>query len=217
MSIPIKPFKSQFSKFDYFIIGLTYVFFPLALIIAGFRILPTQQHHCYRGRNARLMGWVLFGSYIMTSVIFLLASETSEEFLNDNLAMALCLLVPAMLLLVAADLADKKFRKLLRIYAEAVLQRRLIYINHIAIAANQTPSHVVRDLNFMIKERMLPYGKIENGVLMITSLHRESVKPAEIQQDIGSKSVECSGCGARTVISHQEEKECEYCGTIIVA
>ena len=26
MSIPIKPFKSQFSKFDYFIIGLTYVF-----------------------------------------------------------------------------------------------------------------------------------------------------------------------------------------------
>ena len=72
--------------------------------------------------------------------------------------------------------------------------------------ANQTPSHVVRDLNFMIKERMLPYGKIENGVLMITSLHRESVKPAEIQQDIGSKSVECSGCGARTVISHQEEK-----------
>lgn len=69
----------------------------------------------------------------------------------------------------------------------------------------------------MIKERMLPYGKIENGVLMIPALHRESVKPAETQQDIGSKSVECSGCGARTVISPQEEKECEYCGTIIVA
>ncbi|MCV4234982.1 hypothetical protein OHJ21_27790 [Virgibacillus sp. LDC1] len=217
MSVLAKPFKPKFSKFDYFIIGLTYVFFPLALIIAAFRILPTQQHHSFRGRNARLVGWVLFGTYIMTSLIISLGSETSEEFLNGNLAMALCLLVPAMLLLVAADLADKKFRKLLRIYAEAVLQRRLVYIDHIAIVANQTQAHVIRDLNFMIKERMLPSGRIENGVLMITSLHRESVEPAETQQDIGSKSVECSGCGARTVISHQEEKECEYCGTIIVA
>ena len=98
------------------------------------------------------MGIVRFVHYDFCDL--LLASETSEEFLNDNLAMALCLLVPAIFALVA-DLADKKFRKLLRIYAEAVLRRRLIYINHIAIATNQTPSHVVRDLNFMIKERML--------------------------------------------------------------
>ena len=78
------------------------------------------------------MGIVRFVHYDFCDL--LLASETSEEFLNDNLAMALCLLVPAMSPLVAADLADKKFRKLLRIYAEAVLRRRLIYINHIAIA-----------------------------------------------------------------------------------
>lgn len=52
MSVPVKPFKSRFTKFDYFIIGLTYVFFPLALIIAGFRILPTQQHHSFRGTSS---------------------------------------------------------------------------------------------------------------------------------------------------------------------
>ncbi|MEF7442681.1 hypothetical protein V4V36_30730 [Paenibacillus lautus] len=34
MSVPVKPFRSQFTSFDYFIIGLTYVFFPLALIIS---------------------------------------------------------------------------------------------------------------------------------------------------------------------------------------
>lgn len=84
MSVLAKPFKPKFSKFDYFIIGLTYVFFPLALIIAAFRILPTQQHHSFRGRNARLVGWVLFGTYIMTSLIISLGSETSEEFLNGN-------------------------------------------------------------------------------------------------------------------------------------
>ncbi|MBY0164822.1 hypothetical protein H0178_54990 [Cytobacillus firmus] len=212
MSVPVKPFRSQFTSFDYFIIGLMYVFFPLALIIAAFRILPTQQHHSCQGRNLRLIGWVLFGTYIVILMINLVTSETSEQFLNDNLAMALCLLIPALFLLVAADFLDKKFRKLLGIYREAVLQRRLIYIEHIAIVANQSPAHVIRDLNYMLKERMLPPGKIENGVLVIRSLHREPAKQVKTQTDRESKSVACSGCGARTVISQHEEKECEYCG-----
>ncbi|MEF7442680.1 hypothetical protein V4V36_30725 [Paenibacillus lautus] len=159
-----------------------------------------------------MIGWVLFGTYIVILMINLVTSETSEQFLNDNLAMALCLLIPALFLLVAADFLDKKFRKLLGIYREAVLQRRLIYIEHIAIVANQSRAHVIRDLNYMLKERMLPPGKIENGVLVIRSLHREPAKQVKTQTDRESKSVACSGCGARTVISQHEEKECEYCG-----
>ncbi|MGG3283942.1 hypothetical protein [Paenibacillus solani] len=217
MSVPSKRYRVQFSRFDYFIIVFTYVFFPLALIIAGLRILPTQRHHPYQGRNMRLVGWSLFGSYIICFIIFLLAMETSEEFLNDNLTLAICLLLPAIGSLVAADLVDKKFQKLMEVYKEAVLQQRLVYIEHIAFAAHQSPAHVTRDLNFMIKERMLPYGKIVNGELIMRSLHREPVTPVETQENIEVQSVECSGCGARTVISRDEEKECEYCGTVIVA
>lgn len=214
MSVPSKRYRVPFSRFDYFIIGFTYVFFPLALLIAGIRILPTQRHHPYQGRNMRLAGWSLFGSYIICFIIFLLAMETSEEFLNDNLAMAVCLLLPAIGLLVAADLLDKKFQKLMEVYKEAVLNQRLVYIEHIAFAAHQSPDHVTRDLNFMIKERMLPYGEIVNGELIIRSLHREPVTPI-VNQEV--QSVECSSCGARNVISGDEEKECEYCGTMIVA
>ena len=48
------------------------------------------------GKNLRLIGWVLFGTYIVILMINLVTSETSEQFLNDNLAMALCLLIPAL-------------------------------------------------------------------------------------------------------------------------
>ena len=99
MSIPIKPFKSQFSKFDYFIIGLTYVF-SISFNHCWISYFAYTTTSLLQGRNARTdgMGIVRFVHYDFCDL--LLASETSEEFLNDNLAMALCLLVPAMRLLL---------------------------------------------------------------------------------------------------------------------
>lgn len=102
------------------------------------------------------------------------------------------------------------------------------------------------DITFMFEERMLPYGKIDNGMVSIPSLLNKSESPTQgefvsrsgqrVQYTLGNdaaesvnsertvtqvgsvpKSVECPGCGARTVVTQLEKKECEYCGTMIVA
>lgn len=243
-----KRFKLKFTKMDYSIIALAVLFFPLAIVLAAVRVLVTHRHNRCKGRNNRLFGWVLAITYGIIELLMILATiddKDIESLYSATVVWGVIILVPAMIMLVIANKEDKKFGSLLQFYSNAILHRGLVQVEHIAREARQSPAHVIRDITFMFEERMLPNGKLDNGVVLIPSLHRKSepfrgefvsrsvqrvqysmgdttAGPAPISRtepasDPAPKSVECPGCGARTVVTHVEGKECEYCGTVIVA
>ncbi|WP_207383518.1 hypothetical protein [Paenibacillus solani] len=79
------------------------------------------------------------------------------------------LLIPAISFFILGSRADSKFSLLLHQYYHLVMNRRIREIDHIAVETKQSPNHVIRDLDFMITEHMLPFGRIQNGILELES------------------------------------------------
>ncbi|PJN50683.1 hypothetical protein PAEVO_57290 [Paenibacillus sp. GM2FR] len=231
----LKRFKQKFTGMDYSIIAL-----------AAVRVLVTHRHNQCKGRNNRLFGWVLVITYGIFELLMILATMDDKDvdgLYSASIVWGVIILIPAIIMLLIAKKEEKKFNRLLQFYSNAILQRGLVQIEHIAQEAGQTPAHAVRDITFMFERRMLPSGKLDNGVVIIPSLKRRSQSPLqgefvsrsgqrvqyslgdvrtpitrnEAAPDPGPKSVECPGCGARSVVTHLEKKECEYCGSVIVA
>ncbi|WP_339222532.1 hypothetical protein MKY82_08030 [Paenibacillus sp. FSL W7-1279] len=245
----LKRFKQKFTTMDYFIIALAVLFFPLAIVLAAVRVLVTHRHNHCKGRNNRLFGWVLVITYGIIELLMILATIEDKDvdgLYSASIVWGVIILVPAIIMLLIGKKEDKKFNRLLQFYSNAIMQRGLDQIDHIAREARQKPAHAVRDITFMFERRMLPNGKLDNGVVIIPSLQRRSqssfqgefvsrsgqrvqyslgqvaAEPAaitrnEAEPNPGPKSVECPGCGARSVVTHLEKKECEYCGSVIVA
>ncbi|MEJ9220230.1 hypothetical protein P4H46_18850 [Paenibacillus glucanolyticus] len=248
-SLKQKLFKSRLTKIDYFIIVLAAIFFPLAIVLAAIRVLVTQRHNSCKGRNNRLFGWVLvltFGVMEFLIMIGTMDDNDVDGLISSTIVLGIVILIPAIIMFVIANREDKKFSSLLQVYSNAIIRKRLVHIGQIAQDARVTPAHAARDITFMFEERMLPYGKIDNGMVSIPSLLNKSESPTQgefvsrsgqrVQYTLGNdaaesvnfertetqvgsvpKSVECPGCGARTVVTQLEKKECEYCGTMIVA
>lgn len=249
MGASLKSFKSRFTKIDYSIIVLAAIFFPLALVLAAIRVLATHRHNSCKGRNNRLFGWVLvftFGIIELLMIIATIDDNDVDGFYSASIVWGIFILIPAIIMFAIAKKEDKKFSNLLQKYSDAIMRRKLFHIGQIAQEARVTTAHAARDITFMFEERLLPYGKLDNGTVSIPSLLKKSESPSqgefvsrsgqrvqytldnyaaesmsfertEAQVDRAPKSVECPGCGARTVVTQLQKKECEYCGTVIVA
>ncbi len=167
-----------------------------------------------------------------------------DGLLEASVVLGILLLTPAFILFAIARREDRKFTTLLHLYADAILRKKMFLINQIAHEVRQSVADAARDVSFMFQERMLPYGSLQQDRVHIPSLidapldegevrgrradrlndtanrYAASAVPASApaqQQDKAPQSVECPGCGARSVVISYEKKECEYCGTIIVA
>lgn len=173
MGIPV-PYKMKFSKFDNYIVSMAFFVFPLGWILTLFRLITTHRHNRCKGRNYHLLGWVFLLSYIAMMLIIYygydsFGEQEIQEYIDLALSIGFFFVLPAIVFFIYASRADKKFGGLLRIYTDCVINRRLTSVDHIAVEARQSPAHVIRDLDYMIKEKMLPYGTIENGILAIES------------------------------------------------
>ncbi|SEM23160.1 hypothetical protein SAMN04488688_11083 [Paenibacillus sp. cl141a] len=164
------PYKSKYSKFDRVILTLAFTLYPVGLLMTLFRVLTTHVHHARKGRNHRLIGWLWVYTYILIMGLFILAfdfnnPEDVQLFWDSAWLYGIILLIPAIVFFILGSRADSKFSLLLQQYYHLVMNRRIREMDHIAVATKQSPSHVIRDLDFMITEHMLPFGRIINGIL----------------------------------------------------
>ncbi|MGG3507983.1 hypothetical protein ABES58_21155 [Paenibacillus lautus] len=164
------PYKSKYSKFDRVILTLAFTLYPVGLLMTLFRVLTTHVHHSRKGRNHRLIGWLWVYTYILIMGLFILAfdlnnPEDVQLFWDSAWLYGVILLIPAIAFFILGSRADRKFSLLLHQYYHLVINRRIKEIDHIAVATKQSPNHVIRDLDFMITEHMLPFGRIQNGIL----------------------------------------------------
>lgn len=165
-------FKSNFKAFDRIILAITFLFFPLGLVMALIRVISTHFHRSRKGRNHRLLGWCLIYTYFICMFLIYLTydgfgQEEIAEFLGIGLVWGMLMLIPAAIFFALAGVADRKFNKLLGQYYQLVMKNGINEIDHIAYETRQSPYPVMRDLEFMVNERMLPFGRIENGILLL--------------------------------------------------
>lgn len=235
------PYKSKYSKFDRVILTLAFTLYPVGLLMTLFRVLTTHVHHSRKGRNHRLIGWLWVYTYILIMGLFILAfdlnnPEDVQLFWDSALLYGIILLIPAIVFFILGSRADSKFSLLLHQYYHLVINRRIREIDHIAVETKQSPSHVIRDLDFMITEHMLPFGRIQNGILELEpeeyheayddDYNVDEYGDEEYEDDEydesedrgrGPRSMECPSCGARIIVYANDEKECDYCGNVISA
>lgn len=236
-------YTSKLTAFDRVILCTTvlifpagYVIFPLGLVIALIRVFSTHFHRSCKGRNHRLLGWAFTLTYLVTMFIFLITydefgpAEAAESIANAVVYGAL-LLLPAFIFFSLIGPSDRNFNRLLSQYHWLVMERGITSVRQIALETRQSPIPAERDLNFMINHRMLPVGVIENGVIRFMpgsypfEQQAEPSEEAHPQPGIGNhenpdmrgpRALECPGCGARVVVAPHEQKECEYCGNVII-
>ncbi|MEK4120040.1 hypothetical protein NST44_28075 [Paenibacillus sp. FSL W8-0919] len=234
MGTPLKPYKLKFSTTDALILVAAVLFFPLAMVLAAIRMSATQRRNSCKGRNYRLLGWVLLITFMVLEFLMTVGSTDTGETGS--------LLLPAVILFVIGHKRDQSFGMLIEVYTDAIVRRRLFHIPYIAQAVRLRPEQVIRDLNDMFRMHLLPHGRIENGVVKIPSLRsREdfsetsgaqsldeqlnsvlnqaavilTAERTETPEEDGPYWIECPGCGAKSSVARGEHKECDYCGTLL--
>lgn len=237
------PYKSEYTKLDRVILTLAFILYPVGLLMTLIRVLTTHIHHSHRGRNHRLIGWLWVYTYVLFEGVLYLAydfniPEDVKAFSESIWLFGIILIIPAIFCFIMGSRADRKFSRLLNQYYYLVMNRRIREIDHIAVETKQSPNHVYRDLDFMITEHMLPFGRIQNGIL---ELEPEGFHEANDDEDYyydeykdeyddkdyeyeesedrsrGPISMECPSCGARIIVNAKDQKECDYCGNVISA
>ena len=153
----LKRFKQKFTTMDYCIIALAVLFFPLAIVLAAVRVLVTHRHNHCKGRNNRLFGWALVITYGIIELLMILATIDDKDvdgLYSASIVWGVIILVPAIIMLLIGKKEDKKFNSLLQFYSNAIMQRGLVQIEHIAREARQKPAHAVRDITFMFERHI---------------------------------------------------------------
>lgn len=230
------PYKSKYFTFDKIILTLTFILYPVGLLMLLIRVLATHVHHSRKGRNHRLIGWLWVYTYVLLEGLLVISidfnvPEDAQLFWESVWLYGIILLTPAIFCFIMGSRADRKFSQLLRQYFYLVIDRGISEIDHIAVETKQSPNHVIRDLDFMITEQMLPFGRIQNGILELEpdGFHEayndedeyddEEYYEYDISKDQerGPISMECPSCGARIIVNANDAKECDYCGNVISA
>ncbi|ANY72377.1 hypothetical protein BBD41_07170 [Paenibacillus ihbetae] len=245
MGAPFKPYKLKFSTTDALILGAAVLFFPLAMVLAAIRMMASHRRNSCKGRNYRLLGWVLLITFMVLEFLMIIGSTDTGEtgsLMEVTIFLGIVFLVPVVILFVIGNRRDQSFGMLIEVYTDTIVRRRLFHVPYIAQAVRQGPEQVIRDLNDLFRLHLLPYGRIENGVVKIPSLRsREDfsetsgaqsldeqlnsvlnqaavimkAEKTETQEEDGPYWVECSGCGAKSSVARGEHKECDYCGTLL--
>lgn len=245
MGMPLKPYKLKFSTTDALILVAAVLFFPLAMVLAAIRLIATQRRNSCKGRNYRLLGWVLLITFMVLEFLMIVGSTGTGEtgsLTEVTIFLGIVFLLPAVILFVIGHKRDQSFGMLIEVYTDAIVRRRLFHIPYIAQAVRQGPEQVIRDLNDMFRMHLLPHGRIENGVVKIPSLRsREdfsetsgaqsldeqlnsvlnqaavilTAERTETPEEDGPYWIECPGCGAKSSVARGEHKECDYCGTLL--
>ncbi|SEL64385.1 hypothetical protein SAMN04488688_10510 [Paenibacillus sp. cl141a] len=231
-------YEPQPEALDNFLVGgslfLPYILIPLAI----WRAVSTRHLNYRKGFTFKLISSQLivsFVSYLLYGFFF-----------NSIFAYIVGVFVISFVLLIIATgfytNRNEHFFKLVDRYRQVIFTHQIHLIREIAKLVSQGELSVEKDLEYLMGNKHFPRGAIVNGKLMfernvnITEnlLFEHSTQvagPPRLQEsDLGKvpatiktqstspqpKSVECSGCGSKFMLSHMESKECEYCGSLLM-
>ena len=193
-----------------------FAFFPAGIVLIFLRI---NKHKVYT--HLKLLDYKICANTLI--VFFLLASVSYFYSLGSGgnpifavyIIVTLLSLLPGILLRARANGIEKAMRLRFEHYRSMIYEQGLTSIFQIAANVGMNPIIVGNELERMAYLGLLPNVHIDrasNTVLTISERSRGTENPAEPSPP---RTVNCSNCGARTIVRPGESKECSYCHTLV--
>ena len=239
----VYPVKYERTMFDYVILAIAYLFMPVGLVLALFRLLTTHYKNYRKPTNLNLMKHVFIGGFVELAIA-VFASSLSGEIENSTMIsilimIAIMFLIPAFILASVTAKAKYNFSKLLSSYTELIQNKRIRHIGSLSERTGQSEGDVRRDIQYLKDKGLLDAGIVffegrqvpEPSMAAPNLVHPERTSgfggtertSASGQQHPSQpqtspqlpKSIRCQGCGAMNTVNPGQSKNCEYCGTTI--
>lgn len=225
--------------FDYIIIGMSYLFMPLGLVLALIRFLTTHYKNYRKPANHALLYHVFVGGFVEMTGFMMMELKNGEidlsagSLLGVMIVYAVFFLVPASIFAGNAAKARYRFTQLANKYVQLITVFGVKYTGDLADRTEQSQGDVNRDLLYLQKYGVLGTGTVtasnETGSAagQNTQNQRGSTGGSVAQEGLRQtgdlsqsppqwpKSVRCPGCGAQNNVSPGQPASCEYCGTAI--
>lgn len=189
----------------------------LLILIFGRFIAHSRVNH-YRGKDYAFVGhcFLFAGVWIGVEGTFFYP-ETMEP--SENIFFIIALIVefgvPAAIFYVMARLRNKKMQRRYQAYIHCVNAAGITNVYQIASIMRLSVKHVKRDLDYMIRYRMIPNIFEEKRVFPTRKVTEIKDEVSELQSPGVAAAVTCSGCGATASVKPGVTTACEYCGNVL--
>lgn len=191
----IENHKHSVTKLDALILVGTLLFFPLFIPLGLLRVILTHRHNYRKGYNFRLLATQL----LFTIPIIILIGMSGYSDLPDlertqaiqdyMIIFGIMILVPVVTLLYFEWKERRRFKSLMLLYEDLILKHHIRHIHEIAERSRQKAKRVIDDLQYMIDQKLLPFGTIGNGVLEMRPLPFEHIHVKEAQFSAGDNVI----------------------------
>lgn len=235
--------KYDRTVFDYVILAAAYLFMPVGLVLALFRLMTTHYKNYRKPSNLNLMKHVFIGGFVELAIAVFVSSLSGEidnsAMLSILIVIAIMFLIPAFILGSVTAKAKYNLSKLLTEYIELIQNKHYRHIGSLSERAGQSEGDVRRDILYLKDKGLLATDIVflegrqtANPSMVAPNLAHSgrasgfggierspaSGQQNPIQPQISPqlpKSIRCSGCGAMNTVIPGQSKNCEYCGTMI--
>lgn len=240
-------YKHQYERtaFDYTTIVFAYVFAPLGLILAIYRLLSTHSKNQRKASNFNLLYHVFMGAFMELGIHFIISKIIGEI---DYVALLIRLVIiyilfriPAVKFIVRAKGKKEGFTNLCNDYIALILVDGIRHIGSLSDIRGFSEEDVRRDLEYLIDRGLLDpdivyyEGRIANPFVksppkLVYSSRTQASEASQSRQTSEQplpqvqqgatlqlpKSIRCPGCGAPNLLLAGQSKNCEYCGRTIL-
>lgn len=190
------------------VILISFIFYPVGIVLLIMRLSRKNLRYETIEKTQLIGGIGLFLFGILGSIIYI--SEGTFQYLWITL---LLFMLPGGLLAYFGFKRKKKLKEY-SLYLDYINARKKITLDSLCSKLNVTYDNAVNVLTEMLKVGIIE-GYLTDDELILSSNTKNN---NNIQEEIKSKEtkiVKCKECGAKNTLFVGEQKECEYCGTIL--
>ncbi|WP_391574397.1 hypothetical protein [Cohnella sp.] len=193
-----------------------FVFFPAGFVLIFLRASKHRNYPHLRLLDYKICANTLLVLFILMTVSYINSLATDgSPILEVYLVCIAFLLLPSIFMYVKANRSNKAMLLRYDQYRSMIYEQRLTSMAQIAANVGMQPIVVGHELERMSYLGLLPNVHIDPITHTIVLISDRANPPTDAADRSPPRTLNCSTCGARTVLRPGESKECDYCHTIV--
>ncbi|KKO51867.1 hypothetical protein [Paenibacillus sp. DMB20] len=165
--LKIENHKPSLNKLDALIIFGNFIFCPVFFPLGILRVIFTHRRNSRKAINFRFINYQLVAIFFALTLLLwwgvIENPEVKEDFILVIVVLGIFFIIPMLVIQLLEWRARDRFRKLMRIYHEALCIYNLRKIDRIAGTVGQPTQRVHEDLTYMMEHQLLPDGDVGEG------------------------------------------------------
>lgn len=193
------------------IVIFMYLFFPVGIAFCYLRLKDKYGKYM---ASSIILYWfgVCWGG---VGLLYLGLSVTEPTFISEYLAPGILIFViPGGICFYFGNKRKKK-NELYNKYIKHIKTRRIISIDTLCNLVNEDYDTLLNNITDMISKEIIDAYLQDDEIIMRGNLSANDNLSYETEIKKETKIVKCKECGAKNTLIIGQNKECEYCGTLL--